>query len=99
MFTYRSLASRIKGLRYAVGLNDFKLAQRLRMTLAPTLRHLDEPVRDELARLMDVSGLWVRNVGDRHRNKREIQKLVREIVPQLKGQLRPEHTSHEGSAQ
>jgi hypothetical protein len=47
------------------------------------LRHLDDPVRDDVARLVDVSGLWVRNVGDRHRNKREIQKLVRDIVPQL----------------
>ena len=59
----RSLAGRIKGLRYAVCLNDFKLAQRFRMGLAVTLRHLDEPVRDDVARLIDVSGLWVRNVG------------------------------------
>jgi len=32
----RSLAGRIKGLRYAVRLNDFKLAQRFRMGLAVT---------------------------------------------------------------
>jgi hypothetical protein len=64
----------------------------LRMALAPALRRLDEPVRDEIARLMDISGLWVRSVGDRHRNKREIQKLVREIVPQLRGPSRDEHS-------
>ena len=83
MFAYRSLVGQIEGLRYAVRLNDFKLAQRFRMGLTVTLRHLDEPVRDDVARLVDVSGLWVRNVGDRHKNKREIQKLARDIVPQL----------------
>jgi hypothetical protein len=91
----RSLAGRIKGLRYAVRLNDFRLAQRLRMALAVTLRHLDEPVRDEVARLVDLSGLWVRNVGDRHENKREIQKLVRDIVPQLGGRSSAERLRHD----
>jgi hypothetical protein len=89
------LADRIKGLRYAVHLNDFKLAQRFRMGLAVTLRHLDEPVRDDVARLIDVSGLWVRNVGDRHKNKREIQKLARDIVPQLGAQSRAERSPHD----
>jgi hypothetical protein len=65
-----------------------KLAQRFRMGLAVSLRHLDEPVRDDVARLVDVSGLWVHNVGDRHKNKREIQKLARGIVPQLGAQSR-----------
>ena len=88
----RSLAGRIKGLRHAVRLNDFKLAQRFRMGLGVTLRHLDEPVRHDVARLVDVSGLWVRNVGDRHKNKREIQKLARDIVPQLGAQPRAEHS-------
>ena len=88
----RSLAGGIKGLRYAVRLNDFKLAQRFRMGLAVTLRHLDEPVRDDVARLVDVSGLWVRNVGDRHKNKREIEKLARDIVPQLGAQSRAERS-------
>jgi hypothetical protein len=91
----RSLAGRIKGLRYAVRLNDFRLAQRLRMALAVTLRHLDQPVRDEVARLVDLSGLWVRNVGDRHENKREIQKLVRDIVPQLGGRSSAERLRHD----
>jgi hypothetical protein len=94
MFAHRSLAGRIKGLRYAVHLNDFRLAQRLRMALAITLRHLDEPVRNDVARLVDVSGLWVRNVGDRHENKREIQKLVRDIVPQLRPRSRAERLRH-----
>ena len=83
MFTHRSLVGRIKGLRYAVRLNDFKLAQRLRMALTATLRHIDEPVRDEVARLVDISGLWVRNIGDRHKRKREIDWLARDIVPHL----------------
>ena len=69
---------------------NFKLAQRLRMALAITMRHLDEPLRDDVARLVDVSGLWVRNVGDRHKNKREIQKLVRDIAPQLHPRSRAE---------
>ena len=91
----RSLAGRVKGLGYAVRLNDFKLAQRFRMGLAVILRHLDEPVRDDVARLVDVSGLWVRNVGDRHKNKREIQKLARDIVPQLGAQSRAERSPHD----
>jgi hypothetical protein len=60
MVAHQSLAGQIKGLRYVVRLNDFKLAQRLRMALAVALRHLDGPVRDDVARLVDVSGLWVR---------------------------------------
>jgi hypothetical protein len=83
MFTHRSVVNRIKGLRYAVRLNDFKLAQRLRMALVATLRHIDEPMRDEVAQLLHVSGLWVRNVGDRHKIKRDIDKLARDIVPHL----------------
>jgi hypothetical protein len=94
MVARRSLAGRIKGLRYAVHLNDFKLAQRLRMALAVTLRHLDEPVRNEVARLVDVSGLWVRNVGDRHKNKQEIQRLVRDIVPQIRPGPRAQRFPH-----
>ena len=93
----RSLAHRIKGLRYAVRLNDFKLAQRLRMALVATLRHLDEPTRDEVARLVDISGLWVRNVGDRHKAKREIEKLARDIVPHLDGRSRRERQPEVGS--
>ena len=84
----RLLAGRIKGLLYAVRLNDFKLAHRLRLALIATLRHIEEPTRDEIARLVDISGLWIRNVGDRHKNKREIEKLARDIVPQLDGQSR-----------
>jgi hypothetical protein len=63
----RSLAGRIKGLRYAVRLNDFKLAQRLRVALVATLRRLEEPTRDEVALLVDNGGMWIRNVGDRQR--------------------------------
>jgi len=59
------------------------------------LRHLDEPVRDDVARLVDVSGLWVRNVEDRHKNKREIQELTRHIAPQLGAQSRAERSPHD----
>ena len=83
MFTHRSVVDRLKALRYAVRLNDFRLAQRLRMALTATLRHIDEPVRDEVAHLVDISGLWVRNIGDRHKIKREIDRLARAIVPHL----------------
>jgi hypothetical protein len=79
MFTHRSVVGRIKGLRNAVRLNDFRLAQRLRMALTATLHHIDEPVRDEPAHLVDVSGLWVRNIGDRHKIKREIRIRLREM--------------------
>ena len=82
----RLLSGRVKGLRYAVGLNDFRLAQRLRMGLVAVVPLLEEkPMRDEITRLVDVSGLWVRNVGDRHKTRREIEKLVRDIIPQLGG--------------
>jgi hypothetical protein len=40
-------------------------------------------VRDEVARLVDISGLWLRNIGDRHKRKREIDRLARDIVPHL----------------
>ena len=90
----RSLAGRIKGLRHAVLLNDFKLAQRLRMALIATMRHLDEPTRDEVARLVNVSGMWVRNVGDRHKSKREIEKLARDIVPELSARSHEERLPH-----
>ena len=45
------LLGHIKGLRYAVQLDDFRLAQRLRMGLAAYLRHPDGLLRDEVTRL------------------------------------------------
>jgi hypothetical protein len=97
MLTRRSVVARINGLRYAVRLNDFRLAQRLRMALIATLRHIDEPVRDEVARLVDVSGLWVRNIGDRHKIKREIDRLAHDIVPHLGRGRNVRHLIDDGS--
>ena len=87
-----SLLRVAKGLRkgfqclaaqWAVRVDNFRLAQRLRMGLALYLRHLKEPLRNDVERLVRVSGLWVRNVGDRHRTKRNIQRIIRQIIPRL----------------
>ena len=77
------LSGRVKALRLAVDLDNFRLAQRLRMGLALYLRHLKEPLRNDVERLVRVSGLWVRNVGDRHWTKRNIQRIIRRIIPRL----------------
>jgi len=40
-----------------------------------------------LKELFDISGLWMRNVGNRHDAKRQIQQLNRRIIARLKGPL------------
>ena len=80
---FQFLAARVKALQRAVRVDNFRLAQRLRMGLALYLRHLKEPLRNDVERLVRVSGLWVRNVGDRHRTKRNIQRIIRQIIPRL----------------
>ena len=77
------LSGRVKALRFAVHLDNFGLAQRLRMGLAAYLRHLEKPLRDDVARLFEISGLWLRNVGDRHETKRQAQRMIRRILPRL----------------
>ena len=77
------LAARVKALQRAVRVDNFRLAQRIRMRLAPYLRHLKGPLRNDVERLVRVSGLWVRNVGDRHQTKRHIQRIIREITRRL----------------
>jgi hypothetical protein len=77
------LSGRVKALRLAVDLDNFRLAQRLRMGLAAYLRHLERPLRDDVARLFKISGLWLRNVGDRHDTKRQVQRMIRRILPRL----------------
>jgi hypothetical protein len=77
------LSGRVKALRLAVDLDNFRLAQRLRMGLAAYLRHLERPLRDDVARLFEISGLWLRNVGDRHDTKRQVQQMIRRILPRL----------------
>jgi hypothetical protein len=80
---FQFLAARVRALQRAVRVDNFRLAQRLRMGLGLYLRHLKEPLRNDVARLFQVSGLWVRNVGDRHRTKRNIQRIIRRIIPRL----------------
>ena len=53
------------------------------MGLAAYLRHLEKPLRDDVARLFEISGLWLRNVGDRHETKRQVQRMIRRILPRL----------------
>jgi hypothetical protein len=77
------LAARVRALRHAVQVDNIRLAQRLRMGLVLYLRHLKEPLRNDVARLFEVSGLWVRNVGDRHQTKRNIQGISRRIIRRL----------------
>ena len=76
----------VQSLSYVVSLNDLKTAQHLRAKLAWALRrphNLAKPLHDELKELFE-SGLWVRNVGNRHDIKLQIQRLIRRIVPRLK---------------
>ena len=47
------------------------------------LRHLEEPLRNDVARLFQISRLWVRNIGNRHHTKRQIQRIIRRIIPRL----------------
>ena len=77
------LAARVKALQSAVRVDNFRLAQRMRMRLVPYLRHLKGPLRNDVERLVRVSGLWVRNVGDRHQTKRHLQRIIREITRRL----------------
>ncbi len=82
------LLGRVKGLRYAVQLDEFRLAQRLRMGLAAYLRHLEAPLRDEVAQLFEITGLWLRNIGDRREHKRHAQRQIRHILLRLNGRAR-----------
>jgi hypothetical protein len=77
------LVARVKALRRAVRVDNFRLAQRLRMGLALYLKHLEQPLRNDVARLFEVSGLWVRNVGDRRQTKRTILRISRHVMQRL----------------
>jgi hypothetical protein len=78
------LVARVKGLRRAVRGDNFRMAQRLRLALPLYVRHLEEPLRNDITRLFEVSGLWVRNVGDRRQTKRRTLQLIRRIVSRIK---------------
>jgi hypothetical protein len=80
---FQYLAARVKALWRAVRVDNFRLAQRLRMGLGLYLKHLEEPLRIDVRRLFEVSGLWVRNIGDRHHTKRQVQRISRRIVQRL----------------
>jgi hypothetical protein len=60
------------------------MAQRLRLALPLYARHLEAPLRNDIARLFEVSGLWVRNVGDRRQTKRRTLQVIRRIISRLK---------------
>jgi hypothetical protein len=77
----------VRSLSYLVRLNDFKTAQPIRARMAWVLRKpsdLPKARRDELDELFEISGQWVRNTGNRHDTKLQVQQLIRRIVPRLK---------------
>jgi hypothetical protein len=77
----------VQGLGYVVRLNDFKTGQHLRAKLAWVLRrphNLTKPQHHDVKELFEISGLWVRNVGDRHEIKLQIRRLISRIVPGLR---------------
>jgi hypothetical protein len=78
------LVARVKGLRSAVREDNFRTAQRIRLALPLYVRRLEAPLRNDIARLFEVSGLWVRNLGDRRRTKRNTLQIIRRILSRLK---------------
>ena len=68
----------VRSLSYVVRLNDLKTAQHFRARLAWVLRrpHDLAEVHGDVKELFEISGLWVRNVGDRHDTSKQIRKLV-----------------------
>ncbi len=78
------LFARVKALRSAIRSDDFRKAQRLRLALPLYVRHLEGSFRSDVARLFEVNGLWVRNVGDRRQTKRSTLQIIRRIISRLK---------------
>ena len=77
----------VQGLSYVVRLNDFKTAQHLRAKLAWVLRrshNLTKPQHHDVEELFAISGLWVRNVGNRHDIELQIRRLIRRIARRLR---------------
>jgi len=85
---FEVLGNRVNGLRHAVRLDNFRSAQRLRAGLGGYLKDLKGPLRDDVAHLFELTGVWLRNVDDRHEAKRQIQKVIRRIVVRLRGYQR-----------
>ena len=80
----------VRSLSYVVRLNDLKTAQHFRARLAWVLRRPDlaNPLHGDLRELVEISGLWVRNVGKRQDLKLQIRRLIRRIVQRVKVQRR-----------
>jgi hypothetical protein len=77
----------VQGLSYVVRLNDFKTAQHLRAKLAWVLRrphNLMKRQHHDVKELFAISGLWVRNVGNRHDIELQIRRLIRRIAWRLR---------------
>ena len=81
------LCGLVRSLSCSVRLNDLKTTQRHRARLVLALRHhqsvLVNPLHENLKELFAISGLWVRNVGNRHDTQRQIRQLIRYIIPRL----------------
>ena len=76
----------VRGLSYVVRLNDIRTAQHFRARLAGVLRRphdLAKSLHGDLKELFDISGLWVRNVGERRDLKLQIRRLIRRIVERI----------------
>jgi hypothetical protein len=82
------LAIRVNGLRDAVRLDNFRSAQRFRAGLVAYLKDLEGPLRDDVAQLFEITGVWLRNVDDRHEAKRQIQKIIRRIISRIQPRKR-----------
>ena len=78
------LVARVVALRTAVRADEFRVAQRVRLALPLYVRHLEAPLRNHVAQLFEVSGLWVRNLGDRRRTKRSTLQIIRRIISRIK---------------
>jgi hypothetical protein len=78
------LVARLKALRGAVRGNNFRTAQGLRLALPLYVRRVKGRVRNDLLRLFEVSGFWVRNVGDRRQTKRSALQIIRRIISRLR---------------
>jgi hypothetical protein len=68
----------VRSLNYVVRLNDLKTAQHFRARLAWALRRphdLAKPLHGDLKDLFEISGLWVRNVGNRQDLKLQVRRF------------------------
>jgi hypothetical protein len=77
----------VQSLSYVVRLNDFKTAQHLRAKLDWVLRRphtLTKPQHHDVKELFEISGLWVRNVGNRHDIKLQTRRLIGRIARRLR---------------